>query len=190
MFSLKSDFRKKVIELRKNKSYDFIIKNSNKITTTLLSLEEFKKASTIMLYLDFNNEVKTDYLVNTLIDLGKKVLVPITIKENKTLIPSEIKNLDSEIKIGTYGIREPKKEFIRENNIESIDILIVHAVAFDINKYRLGYGGGFYDRFIEKLRSDTLTIGLAFEFQIFDSIPKESHDAQLNYVITEKRIIK
>lgn len=187
---MKNDFRKKIVELRKSKSSSFIKEASIEIINKLLTLNDFKKASTVMIYLDFNNEVETNYLANTLISLGKKVLVPITVKSNKTLIPSEIKNLDSELHIGTYGIREPKDQFIRITPINNIDLLIVPAVAFDINKYRLGYGGGFYDRFIEKLREDTTTIGLAFEFQVFDSIPKENHDAKLNYVITEKRIIK
>lgn len=187
---MKSNLRKKVIELRKKESYESIITKSKKISEVLLSLEEVKQASTIMLYLDFNNEVKTDYIVNSLISLGKKVLIPITIKESKTLIPSQIKDLKSEVEIGTYGIREPKQEFVRVTDIESIDVLVVPAVAFDINKFRLGYGGGFYDRFIEKLKPDSITIGLAFELQVFDSIPKENHDAQLNYVITEKRVIK
>lgn len=187
---MKKDFRKKVIELRKKQSPQSIIYKSKKISDIILSLEDVKKASTIMIYLDFNNEVKTDNLVNSLISLGKKVLVPITIKENKTLVPSQIKNINTEVSIGTYGIREPKKEFIRVTDIESIDVLIVPAVAFDINKFRLGYGGGFYDRFIEKLRPDSITIGIAFEFQIFDSIPKEGHDAKLNYIVTEERILK
>ncbi|MEX6588039.1 5-formyltetrahydrofolate cyclo-ligase [Paraclostridium bifermentans] len=187
---MKKDFRKKVIELRKKQSPQSIIYKSKKISDIILSLEDVKKASTIMIYLDFNNEVKTDNLVNSLISLGKKVLVPITIKENKTLVPSQIKNINTEVSIGTYGIREPKKEFIRVTDIESIDVLIVPAVAFDINRFRLGYGGGFYDRFIEKLRPDSITIGIAFEFQVFDSIPKESHDAQLNYIVTEERILK
>ncbi|MEG1410713.1 MAG: 5-formyltetrahydrofolate cyclo-ligase [Terrisporobacter sp.] len=187
---MKNDFRKKIIELRKNKSPNFINEASKEIINTLLTLKNFEKASTIMIYLDFNNEVQTSHLANILISLGKKVLIPITVQSTKVLIPSEIKNLELELQLGTYGIREPKEQFIRVTPIDSIDILIVPAVAFDINKYRLGYGGGFYDRFIEKLRKDSITIGLAFEFQIFDSIPRESHDAKLNYVITEKRIIK
>ena len=70
-------------------------------------------------------------------------------------------------------------------SIENIDVLIVPAVAYDKNCYRLGYGGGYYDRFIGNLRDDTITIGIAFDLQIFDSIPKEEHDSQLNYIITE-----
>lgn len=187
---MKNNFRKKVISLRNKKSDSFIDTYSNKIISNLLSLEEFEKASTIMIYLDFNNEVKTDNLANILIGSGKKVLVPITLKKDKLLIPSQIKNLNSDLKIGTYGIREPKDECKRVASIESIDILIVPAVAFDINKYRLGYGGGFYDRFVKKLRKDTTTIGISFDFQVFDTIPKESHDIQLDYIVTENRIIK
>ncbi len=187
---LKTNFRKKIINLRNELPYNFIDTYSNKIISNLLTLNEFKIASTIMIYLDFNNEVKTDYLANFLIKSGKNVLVPITLKKEKLLIPSQIKNLDSDLRIGTYGIREPKDECKRIVSVDSIDILIVPALAFDVNKYRLGYGGGFYDRFIKKLRKDALTIGIAFDFQIFDDIPKESHDAKLDYVVTENRIIK
>lgn len=143
-----------------------------------------------MTYLDFNNEVKTDYMINKLINMNKNVLIPITVKENKQLLPSKIENLSLEVQLGTYGIREPKNEFIRLYDPKSIDTLIVPAVAFDINKYRLGYGGGFYDRFIESLRDDALIIGIAFDFQIFDVVPKESHDAQMDLIITESKILK
>ncbi|CEN25901.1 5-formyltetrahydrofolate cyclo-ligase [Paraclostridium sordellii] len=187
---MKNILRKKVINIRKNTSIDFVNNSSYQIVNKVLSLNQIKSASTIMIYLDFNNEVKTDYLAIKLMSLGKKVLVPITKKESKILIPSEIKDLSSELKIGTYGIREPKEEFIRECSLNSINVLIVPGVAFDKNKYRLGYGGGFYDRFIEKLHKDTVTIGLAFDFQVFDCIPKENHDSQLDYVITERQIIK
>lgn len=147
-------------------------------------------SSTIMTYLDFNNEVKTDYMINKLIDMNKSVLVPITIKEKKQLLPSRVKNLSLDVQLGSYGIREPKNEFIRLYDPTSIDVLIVPAVAFDINKYRLGYGGGFYDRFIESLRDDTLIIGIAFDFQVFDIIPKEPHDAKMDLIITESKVLK
>ena len=68
-------------------------------------------------------------------------------------------------------------------------MVIVPAVAYDKNCYRLGYGGGFYDRFLENLRKDAVTIGIAFDLQIFDEVPKEPHDAQLDYIVTESRIL-
>ena len=63
------------------------------------------------------------------------------------------------------------------------------AVAYSEDCYRLGYGGGYYDRFIERLRYDAVTIGIAFELQIFPEVPKEPHDAQLDYIVTESRIL-
>lgn len=185
---MKKDFRKKVIEYRNNKDTNFISTNSQKITEKLLSMNCVKDACTIMLYLDFNNEVKTDQLITKLISLRKTVAAPVTLKDEIKLIPFKITNLKDGLNIGAYGIREPKKDPYNELNVEDIDILIVPAVAYDKDCYRLGYGGGFYDRFIENLREDAITIGIAFDLQIFDSIPKENHDAQLNYVITENNM--
>ena len=182
---MKKDFRKQVIESRKNKDSEFISINSQIITEKLLSMDCLQQANTVMLYLDFNNEVKTDQLITKLISLRKTVASPVTIKDERKLIPYEIINLKEGINIGTYGIREPNKDLSNEIDVKNIDVLIVPAVAYDKNCYRLGYGGGYYDRFIERLRDDAITIGIAFDLQLFDSIPKEEHDAQLNYIITE-----
>ena len=186
---MKKDFRKKVIDGRKNQSPEFISKNSSIITEKLLSMDCIKNANTIMLYLDFNNEVKTNELVNKLLCLNKIVASPITIMDKRELVPCEIKNLSEGINIGAYGIREPKKECSPKVNLDTIDVVVVPAVAYDEDCYRLGYGGGFYDRFLQRLRDDAITIGIAFDFQIFDSVPKEDHDAQLDYIITETRTL-
>jgi 5-formyltetrahydrofolate cyclo-ligase len=187
---MKKEFRKKVLDLRNNQDINSVDHNSKLIIQKLLNMDEVKKAKTIMTYLDFNNEVKTDKLINTLIYLDKKVLIPITILKEKKLIPSEIRNLDSELKIGTFGIREPMEQFIRPVDNKEIDLVIVPGVAYDENGYRLGYGGGFYDRFLQTLRDDVTTVGVAFDLQIFDNIPKEPHDAQLDYIITQSKILK
>lgn len=186
---MKKEFRKKVISDRNNQSYESLCKNSSIITQKILALDCIKAAKNIMLYLDFNNEVKTDELIVKLLSLGKTVSSPITIKEEKKLIPSQIIDLKDGVKIGAYGIREPKPECSPEVEIKDIDVVIVPAVAYDKDCYRLGYGGGFYDRFIERLREDAITVGIAFDLQIFDSVPKEDHDAQLDYIITESQIL-
>ncbi|CAH2214968.1 5-formyltetrahydrofolate cyclo-ligase [Tepidibacter aestuarii] len=187
---MKKEFRKKVISERKKQNQDIINSNSELIFQNLLKLSEIKEAKNIMAYLDFNNEVKTDNIVNYFLSKNQKVVVPITILDEKKLLLSEIKDIETDVSIGTYGIREPKSGFIRPVEAKELDIVIVPAVAYDINGYRLGYGGGYYDRFLESIRDDCLTIGIAFEIQLFDKIPKEDHDAQLDYIITEKRIIK
>ena len=185
---MKKEFRKKVIESRKNKSANFVLSNSNLITEKLLQMEDIRNATNIMLYLNFNNEVQTDNLIKKLLSLKKIVSSPITIKENHTLLPTQITDLKEGLRIGAYGIREPNEKS-STIDIKALDVVIVPAVAYDIHCYRLGYGGGFYDRFLENLRKDAITIGIAFDFQIFDSIPKETHDAQLDYIVTETRII-
>lgn len=186
---MKKEFRKKVISLRSQQDQDFINKNSKIITDKLLNLECVKNSHTIMLYLDFNNEVSTDNLIDNLISQGKIVASPITLKDERKLIPSQITDLKSGIQFGAYNIREPKPECSSEIDINQIDLVIVPAVAYDLNCYRLGYGGGFYDRFLENLREDAITVGIAFDLQIFESVPKEPHDAQLDYIITESRIL-
>lgn len=186
---MKKEFRKMVINYRKQLDPEFISKHSAIIIKKLLDMNCIKESNNIMLYLDFNNEVQTDHLVRELLALGKIVSCPITIIKEKKLIPSQIINFDTGIHIGAYGIREPKKEVSPPINIKDIDVVIVPAVAYDLDKYRLGYGGGFYDRFLEILREDAITIGIAFDMQIFKTIPIESHDTKLDYIITESRII-
>ena len=186
---MKKEFRKKVINLRKEKDKDFIKHNSDIITDKLLNLDCIKNAKNIMLYLDFNNEVSTDSLIKKLLNLGKIVSSPITLKEERKLIPSQITDLKNGIQYGAYNFREPKPECSPAINIKDLDVIIVPAVAYDKNCYRLGYGGGFYDRFLENLRKDAVTIGIAFDLQIFDEVPKEAHDAQLDYLVTESRIL-
>ena len=186
---MKKEFRKKVINLRKDKDKDFIKHNSDIITDKLLNLDCIKNAKNIMLYLDFNNEVSTDSLIKKLLNLGKIVSSPITLKEERKLIPSQITDLKNGIQYGAYNSREPKPDWSPAINLKDLDVVIVPAVAYDKNCYRLGYGGGFYDRFLENLRKDAVTIGIAFDLQIFDEVPKEAHDAQLDYIVTESRIL-
>ncbi|WP_455539757.1 5-formyltetrahydrofolate cyclo-ligase [Terrisporobacter sp.] len=186
---MKKEFRKKVIALRKEKDLDFIKYNSEIITDKLLQMDCIKNAQTIMLYLDFNNEVCTDILIKKLISMGKIVASPITIMSERKLIPSQITDLKNGIQYGAYNIREPKPECSPSIDIKKLDVVIVPAVAYDKNCYRLGYGGGFYDRFLGNLREDAVTVGIAFDLQIFDEVPKEPHDAQLDYIVTESTIL-
>ena len=97
---MKKEFRKKVIAARQAKDKDFIEKNSDIITEKLLQMDCIKNAQNIMLYLDFNNEVQTDHLINKLISLRKTVTSPITIVKDRVLIPAQITDLENGIKVG------------------------------------------------------------------------------------------
>jgi 5-formyltetrahydrofolate cyclo-ligase len=92
----------------------------------------------------------------------------------------------SDLEIGPFNIPEPHRDdpVIAENQI---DVTVLPGIAFDAFGWRLGWGGGFYDRFLSK--SSGLSVGLAFELQVVNSLPTEMHDKQVKYIVTEKRVI-
>ena len=185
----KKAFRKMALDKRNTLREEEIKEKSALIKAHLENLDAYQKSNTVMVYLNFRSEVLTDDLIENLFKQGKKVVVPISIKGTRTLLLSEIKSLSDDLELDFYNIRVPKKESIKEVSPADIDFVITPGVAFSKDKYRMGYGGGYYDTFIEKLREDALTCALAFDVQIFDKIPKEDHDKQMDYVITENGCI-
>lgn len=186
----KENVRKETLERRKAISVDELVKKSESISEKFLSTEIYKNANTIMAYIDFRNEVKTEKIIKTAIADGKRVVIPISVVETRQLILSEIINYDIELGEGTYGILEPRKEYIRETDPCLVDVVLIPGVAFDERGFRVGYGAGYYDRFLEKVREDTSKIALAFELQMVEYAYEDSHDVPVEMVITEDRIVK
>lgn len=162
---------------------------SRKIRSTLINLDTFKNANVIMLYLSFKNEVDTYNIVKWCFEQGKRVIVPYCIKETSTIVPCEITNLDVDLVKGSYGILEPKVDCLKKVNIDDIDVVIVPGVVFDINCNRVGFGAGYYDRFLSKAKNPLQTIALSYDFQVVDKVPADEFDKPLDMIITEKRII-
>lgn len=155
---------------------------SNIITNKLLNLPQYKKAKVIMCYLAFKNEVITDGFIEVAIKDGKKIAVPVSDSKTKTMVAALIGDIKKDVRVGTYGIREPLE--INEVNKNHIDLIIVPAVGFDKNCNRLGMGGGFYDKFMQGLKA--FKVGICFENQIAQSISGEEHDVPVNVVITDE----
>ncbi|MDC0620042.1 5-formyltetrahydrofolate cyclo-ligase [Candidatus Pelagibacter ubique] len=107
--------------------------------------------------------------------------------ENKIEIEKSDMSFSEPLKINKYGIPEPEAK-----NIVYPDVLLIPLVAFDKNLNRLGYGGGYYDRLIEKLskKKNIIKIGLAFSIQEIDKVPTNMYDQKLDYIVTNKNIIK
>lgn len=161
---------------------------SDSIINKLYNTDYYKNAKTIMTFISFGAEVDTHDFIKQSIKNNKRILVPITVPATKQLKLSEVLDFD-ELEIGFYNILTPKEEFIRYVDPSEVDLIIVPGVAFDREGYRIGYGGGYYDRFLSKL--DHITkISLAFDMQLIDKIPHEVFDIPVNYIITEKEIIK
>jgi 5-formyltetrahydrofolate cyclo-ligase len=90
---------------------------------------------------------------------------------------------------GYMGIAEPDASILHRVDPLEIDMVVVPGVAFDMARNRIGYGGGYYDRFLCTLRPDCLKVAVAFELQVFDSIPAASYDIPVDIIVTEERII-
>ncbi len=187
---MKQTLKSEIVEKRKSLGKEGIKEKSAKIKENFYSLPEFKRAKNIMFYVSFNNEVDTiEMIKELLIKKEKNIIVPYVVKGNPILQLSEIKNFD-ELEQKTFGILEPKEGFIREFDIKNLDLVIVPGIVFDEQGHRIGYGYGYYDRFLRKLKKNVKKIGFAYEFQLIDKIPQERHDVPLDIVITDKRVIR
>ncbi|WDC85889.1 5-formyltetrahydrofolate cyclo-ligase [Caloramator sp. mosi_1] len=116
---------------------------------------------------------------------GKRLVYPKTIKSELKLIPCIVYKTD-ELCVGEYGILEPKDFNKIDKN--DIDLIFVPGVAFDKNGYRLGYGAGYYDRFLADFKG--VKVGLCYDFQLVDSVYKNEHDVKMDYLICEEGILK
>jgi 5-formyltetrahydrofolate cyclo-ligase len=159
------------------------IESSSKIISNLTNSDLWKNTKSVMLYMSVGSEVFTLPLLSKAIEENKKIILPKV--KGKHIIPIEV---DEKFKLisGFGGILEPEAEEIYTGIIE---LCILPLVAFDSQGYRLGYGGGYYDRFLKEYESKIkFKIGLAYEKQRLEEIPTEEHDVTLDAICTEKGI--
>lgn len=183
----KGDIRKMVLGLRDALTDNEIEAKSGLIIGRLKELGEFREASTVMVYLSFGSEVRSDDLIRWGWEKGKRIVIPLCRPEGRGLTPCLLDDF-AELEIGHYGIREPKAGNIRSLPRGEIDAILVPAVAFDRLGYRVGYGGGYYDRFLLEVPR-AVRIGVAFCCQIVAEVPADPHDVPVNWIVTEEEII-
>ena len=159
------------------------------IKSNLFSLPEIMSASSLMFYVSFRSEVRTEPMIKHALSLGKQVIVPVTDMKNKRLLLSQLKDFDEDLAPGTWGILEPKPEKRRPVEYSNIDVVVAPGLAFSEKGWRIGYGGGFYDRLLRE--SKIKAYALAFEIQIISGdIPHNpERDVPVDYIVTEKRVI-
>lgn len=180
---MKNQIRKNMLSLRKNMSFSDVRLKSQKIFKHLKGQKEFLNSKNIMIYLSCNNEVDTIDIINFCLENNKCVCVP-KITAQGLMVAIKINNLDfeNEFTKNKYGIYEPNLDF--EILPEDIDLIIVPMVATDKKLNRLGYGGGYYDRFLSK--TNAYKIGLCYEFQMLENeLPTEKTDVKMDIVLCE-----
>ena len=176
----KQVIRKEIFKRRKEAETTQIVEDSHAIFLALQSLPKFQQAEGIYLYIDCKNEVQTGEIMDEALRLGKRVAAPRV--EGQEMVFYEIFSRD-DLAPGYFGILEPKDglpEAIAEEGL-----LLMPGVAFDKDCHRIGYGGGFYDRYLQK-HSGFYKVAVAFEFQMFAEVPTEPTDIVPDLLITEK----
>lgn len=160
---------------------------SLQITERLLNLPVVQAADCVFIYVAFRSEVLTQPAISALLARGAAVCVPWTDTIARRLIPARITTLD-QLTPGAMGIPEPNPRHLQEVALGSIDVVVLPGAGFDCLGWRIGYGGGYYDRF---LRSGTFqTVGIAFEEQIVPDVPHDpAVDCPVREVLTESRRI-
>lgn len=184
---MKGNLRKTIIKKRNDMSKSELIEKSNKIKKNIFEMEEYRKAKTILFYVSYGSEVNTHDMIKECMSNKKKVVVPKTDTIGRKLVLSELTSWD-DLEYGAYNILEPKKECLKEVSIESIDLMFIPGVVFDIYGNRIGHGMGYYDRLLKNSHTAS-HVGVAFELQLVDGIPAEAYDVKVNKIVTEERII-
>lgn len=146
----------------------------------IMNSKEFRSAKTIGAYFAFSSEVKTDLIIEQARTLGKKVGLPKV--EGEEISFYQVSSQESLVK-GRFGIMEP----LPYDPLDKIDLIMVPGIAFDEKGYRLGYGKGYYDRYISN-KNPQFSIGLAYDIQLIKSLPHGNHDKKLDAIATERRI--
>ncbi|WP_051569156.1 5-formyltetrahydrofolate cyclo-ligase [Alkaliphilus transvaalensis] len=186
---MKKIIRQEILNKREGLDQQAVQEKSEKIYDLLTATDHYQKAQCVMLFLSFRNEVDTNKIIQDLLKANKRVFIPVTVPKTKALIVSELKDPINDLEVGTFGVLEPKKEALRPVSPDLLDLIIVPGVAFDKRGYRIGYGAGYYDRFLPNINPQVPLIALALEVQMIDLVPNDNYDFPVQYIITENQII-
>jgi 5-formyltetrahydrofolate cyclo-ligase len=178
----KARIRAHMLNLRDRMSDEERAQKNTSIMKKLLAEEHFQKARTVALYMSKGSEVETREIILKAQEMKKEICLPVVADNNHL----ELYCFDSfdELKPGKFGILEPVK---RKPPSEEPEVVIIPGVSFGLCMHRLGYGKGYYDRLLARLPS--YRIGICFDFQLVDNLPKHEDDQRMHKIITEKREI-
>lgn len=157
---------------------------SEAIVERIIQSEAFAHAQVVFAFLPFREEVAIEALITACWQHGKHVYVPKIDTIQKTMHFYELRSWDA-LAIGHYGIREPDATCPKYEGAPPIDIVLMPGVAFDRELGRLGYGAGYYDRFLQQLHHQPMLIAPAYSAQIVDRVPTDAWDISIDAIVTE-----
>lgn len=161
-------------------------RKSARIRESVLALPEVRDARLVACYVSVHSEVGTHELLQELLDAHKRIAVPV-VEPPERMALAEVFVMD-ELELGAHGIPEPRPPHERVRQDE-VDVVLVPGLAFSVDGHRLGNGGGYFDRMLARMPR-ARRIGLAFEEQVAASVPHEPHDATLDGLVTDARVMR
>ena len=162
---------------------------SRHVWERVITLPYYQQARLVLGYMAYDHEVLTDGLIRQAIASGKQIVLPLVQADRQQLALYAIADLECDVAPGYRGILEPQPQRTRAVAPEALDLALVPGVAFDLRGGRLGFGAGFYDRLLSRLRRDIPTVGMAFDLQVIPRLPHQPHDVMLDAIVTERRVI-
>jgi 5-formyltetrahydrofolate cyclo-ligase len=178
----KARLRKQFLDARDALSLDFIKITSKEIQDNLRKVDFFRTAKTIGAYYSIGSEVRTQDILQEILNAGKELALPKVVKND--LVFKKISSF-SELEQGSYSIMEPKD---RCETVKDLNVIIVPAIALTKDGFRLGYGFGYYDRYLHGKKS--MTIALSYAKQVIKSFPHDDNDVKINVIVTEDKVIR
>lgn len=176
----KKSIREQVRAIRDNMTTSEMFSKSNQIFEQLIVQSQYRKADKIFTYVSCNNEVDTIMLIDYSLSIEKRVFVPKVVKND--MLFYEISDI-SELSPGYRGIFEPSTHG-KDPDYSKTGLICMPGIAFDKNRNRIGYGGGFFDRYLQG-ENNLYKVALAYDYQVFDNIPSEETDIRPDMIITE-----
>ncbi|MBQ0140333.1 MAG: 5-formyltetrahydrofolate cyclo-ligase [Kurthia sp.] len=182
----KKQYRKNMLIKLQNMAEEDYLRKSKMIHNKLLNMKEIQHAQIIALTISNFPEVNTKLLIEALWKIGKTIVIPKCHPKTKEMDFYVFQAYD-QLEIVYMNLSEPKIEITKKIRKEQIDLIISPGVVFDTSGYRIGFGGGYYDRFLQGFTKKT--ISMAFEIQIVEKVPVDAYDLPIEKIITEERII-
>lgn len=183
-----NEMRQQILTGRDDLSAGEIELKSAAIAERLFRMEAFLNCRTVMFYAGFRSEVQTMGAMFRGLERGLRLALPVTLPARRGLQPRVVNDLARDLRPGFCGIAEPDPDQTVALEPGEIEAVIVPGSAFDLRGGRLGYGGGFYDRFLAREAPRALRIGLAFALQVVGELPLAEHDQRLDYLVTEEQV--
>lgn len=157
------------------------------ILQSLIELPAFQEANRVFCFVSFRDEVETRPILDYLWANDKRVFIPYIHQKKNVMHASELCHID-ELEVGYFGVMEQKEAFIQLTPVDEIDLVITPGLLFDLEGYRVGYGGGYFDGFFASFKTPVTKIGICFQEQIRTTLPRAPYDIPVDWIVTDQLI--